>query len=110
MKIVFAYISIFLGIIALGWILNYNDVLSLSFFGPKRAKIERKIFEESPSYVQGKITDLSNYKLQYETVKDDQSKEIIKNVIKEQFSSFNEKNLDDYPRLRSFLDQMLDSQ
>lgn len=83
--------------------LQYFDLLSFSFFAPKYAKVQRNVFENTPSYVQGKIQDLSNYKLQYDQDTSLANKQAIKSVIQLQFSNF---DIDQCPDgLMSFLQE-----
>jgi nitrate/TMAO reductase-like tetraheme cytochrome c subunit len=56
-------------------------------FGTYSKNIDRKIFEETKSYVHGKIQDLANYYQEYQLSSQDE-KEIIANVIKVQFADF----------------------
>lgn len=79
------------------------DLLSFSFFAPKYEKVHRKVFEETPSYVQGKIQDLSNYKFQYEKA-DSSDKVAIQAVVRSQFANFNDKYVPD--ELLGFLTKM----
>ena len=53
------------------------------FFGPKRAIVERNIYEESPSFVQGKILDLSRYHHQWRKAEPDE-REALEALIRQQ--------------------------
>lgn len=104
MKIALSIIGGLLCLLLLGFGLQYWDLVNFGFFAPKYAKVQRKVFENTPSYVQGKIQDLSNYKLQYDTTKDQSSKQMIQGVIRSQFANF---NTSDCPvELQTFLQQM----
>lgn len=101
-KTIWLSVASFIGLLALIFLLNGYSLASFAFFAPKQAKVERHVFENTPSYVQGKIQDLSNYKLQYEQTKDSVNKEAIKAVIRTQFANF---NINDCPdELRGFLE------
>lgn len=53
--------------------------------------------------MQGKITQLSDYKLQFDTTKSAENKAIIVNVVRQQFAEFNSKDLDNQPALQAWL-------
>lgn len=80
---------------------NSYGLISYGFFAPKQENIRRKVFEKTQSYVDGKIQDLSSYKLQLDTTKDPVKQGAIKAVIRTQFSNF---DINDCPdELKSFL-------
>jgi len=78
---------------ALGW---------EKFWAPKEQSIKRQVFEETKSYVHGKIQDLSRYYEQYQKG-DSKEKEAIKSVIRMQFSDFDATKINNY-KLRRFLE------
>lgn len=79
-------------------------LIHYQFFAPKYENARRKTFEQTQSYVQGKIQDLSNYKLQVDTTKDLANKAAIKAVVRSQFANF---NIEDCPdELKAFLRDM----
>lgn len=80
---------------------NTYGLFSYGFFAPKKENIRRHVFENTQSYVQGKIQDLSNYKLQMDTTKDVASKAAITAVIRSQFANFDINNCPD--ELKPFL-------
>ena len=49
----------------LGWAVAYNDFNMFAFFAPKRAAVERKVFEETKSFNQGTIQELQNMQFEY---------------------------------------------
>lgn len=102
-KIIWTSIASFLGLLLLIFCLNYYSLVSFGFFAPKYAKVQRNVFENTPSYVQGKIQDLSNYKLQYEQTADTNNKSAIRAVIRSQFANFNTADCPD--ELKPFLQE-----
>lgn len=74
-------------LIAVAFILNLLGLEWTKFFKPKRQNIERKVFEETKSYVHGVIQDLGKYYSEYQEA-DDDGKMVIKNVIKVRFAEF----------------------
>jgi hypothetical protein len=101
MKTALAIIGSVIGFILLMFIMSEVGLIHYQFFAPKYENARRKTFEQTQSYVQGKIQDLSNYKLQIDTTKDLTNKAAIKAVVRSQFASF---NIDDCPdELKPFL-------
>lgn len=71
------------------------------FFGPKRAAVEREIFEQTPSYIYGKSQDLARFR--HEWVRgDDTEKAAIESTIRVMFAEFDSSQIND-PGLRAFL-------
>ena len=75
-----------------------------SFFAPKYQAVERKIFEETPSYVQGKIQYLTRLQTQYKTEKDPDTKSAIASLIKMEASSLKEEYIP--PTLKMFINSL----
>lgn len=91
-------------LITIDFVGNYYGLFSYGFFAPKMENVRRKTFENTQSYVQGKIQDLSNYKLQYSQAKDSDSKQAIQAVIRTQFANFDISQCPD--ELKPFLQDM----
>lgn len=87
-KIVLWFFAFLLFLLTLDFGGNYYGLFSYGFFAPKMETVRRKTFENTQSYVQGKIQDLSNYKLQVDTTKDLANKAAIRSVIRAQFANF----------------------
>jgi hypothetical protein len=73
-------------------------------FGVKEADIDRKIYEQSKSYVHGKLQDLAKYYEEYQN-SDEQGKQAIKNLIQMNFADL-EKNDIENNILQEFLIEM----
>lgn len=81
-------VLILIGIIFIGGVLELEYA---KFFFPKREAVERKVFEESQSYVHGKIQDLAKYYEEYkkaESANSFEDRNAIENLIKMNFSDF----------------------
>jgi hypothetical protein len=50
--------------------------------------IERNNFKHSKSFVEGKITDLANYKREYERAKTPEEKQQIANFVSSEYANF----------------------
>lgn len=78
------------------------DLKFKKFFGVQNATIDREIFKESKSYVEGAINDLSNYKLEITTEKDSVAKQAIAQLIQTKFGNLNINDLENED-LKTFL-------
>jgi hypothetical protein len=70
------------------------------FFGPKRAAVERRIFEETPSYIHGMKQDLMRYRHQWMTA-DEEKRMGIESTVRMRFAQFDPRHLED-PELSGF--------
>jgi hypothetical protein len=57
-------------------------------FAPMKKNIEREVFEETKSFVHGKIQDLANYYEEYNQKDDPGEREAIRQIVITQFSQF----------------------
>jgi len=80
--------------------LSLGGVYWYKFIGPKKEEARRKVFEETRSYNQGKIQQLSKYRMEY-VKSDSEGKAIIASTIRHQFADFPVDHLP--PELQSFL-------
>ena len=90
-------------ILALSWSLGLYDLAWKRFFLPKQENIKRQVFEETQSYVHGKVQDLAKYKLEYEQSTGDEQ-EAIRQIIIFRFAEFDETKIKS-TNLRNFLIQ-----
>lgn len=94
---VLALIVFFLGI---AWIATGNEFFIYQYFAPKRAEVERKVFENTKSYRQGMIQELQNMQMEYIKGTDSQ-KTSMRSIILHRASDF---PLDEMPMdLRNFI-------
>lgn len=82
-----------LGFAQLGW---------MKFFNPRKANIEREVFEETKSYAHGKIQDLAKYYEEYQKAESIEDKQTIEGLIKMNFADFEAENIKPLA-LRQFL-------
>lgn len=104
MKQFFIWMGLVLGFLIALLALDLLGLEWTSFIGPKRANIQREIFEESKSYTHGKIQELAKYKKEWESASIDE-KEAIESLICSQFASFDETNINPQD-LKNFLQQV----
>lgn len=98
--IVFAVV---IGFFAIAWLAEGNDFFIYKFFAPKRAVVERKVFENTPSYVQGKVEYLTRLRFQYQSAEGSQ-KTALRQLILDEASTVDNSVLP--PDLQSFLRQL----
>ena len=91
------------GFILLIFAINEFEIFGIKFWGVRKADANRKVFEQSQSYVEGKRQDLIKYRLEYMRA-DSADKVILKNTIAHAFANFDGNLLE--PELKSFLDKM----
>lgn len=106
MKAVFGVIGTIVALVLLVFVMEYAGLANFAFFAPRYQNAERKVFENSQSYVEGKRQDLSCYRLQYMRDTTAVDRAAIRSVVNEQFANFNEEYLKDQPELLEFLRQM----
>jgi len=72
------------------------------YFAPKKANVQRKVFEQTKSYVHGKIQDLAKYYKEYNEAENQDDKDSLATVIKMQFAEFDESAIHN-EKLKRFL-------
>lgn len=77
-----------------------------SVVGTEYKNIKREQFENSKSYVHGKIEDLQRYKRELERTKDKDEKLAIINHIQDEFATFDINKIDNL-NLKSFLNDIM---
>lgn len=69
MKPVLAVVGVFFGLLVLiclgGWLVAGNNFLLFKFFAPRQAEVERQVFENTPSFVQGNNQELQKQYFDY---------------------------------------------
>lgn len=105
MKIGLKIAAVFVGLIVLLFNLELLGLGWTRFFSPKRQNIQREVFEETKSYVHGKIQDLAKYYDEYQKSDSPDDKEAIQTVIKSQFAEFDAEKINS-SQLRTFLVNM----
>ena len=94
-----------LGLFFLGWAIQGNDYFMFSFWKPKYENVNRHIFENTESYVDGMNKELSSLHLQYKQAQTDLEKNAIKITIQSDFANFPSEKVNDYT-LRAWLDEI----
>jgi hypothetical protein len=74
------------------------------FWAPKFEDARRDVFENTRSYNQGKLQELSKYAYEYKTTNDPEAKSAIAFTIRHKFADYDDQNLS--PELRAFLHEV----
>lgn len=85
--------------------LSSANLAHFSFFAPKYENVERKVFENTQSYIHGKVQDLAKYKKEYSATNSRTERQAIQSIINQQFSQLNSDDIVD-SNLRNFLIKM----
>lgn len=81
------------------------DLAYKKVFKPAHENVEREVFENTQSYVHGKIQDLAKYKREYDATDDPTERQAIQTIINQQFAQFDSAKIQDQ-NLRNFLINM----
>ncbi len=76
-----AVLLVVLLLVAVTWgvlALNYG---TFAFWAPKYARVERQVFQQTPSYTQGTVGELYNMMYEYLKVTDPKAKESMASII-----------------------------
>lgn len=85
----FKGVGIFIGLIAIAFALELAGLGFFKFFEPKKENIRREIYENTKSYVHGKIQQLSKYHNEYRAAPDS-TKAALGAIIRLEFAEFDE--------------------
>jgi len=79
--------------IALILALDYGSFIWDNIMKPKRENLRRDVFEETKSYNQAKIQQIAKYKFEYNKAENDDTKIVIKAVVRNTFTDYDIDNL-----------------
>lgn len=102
--LVFGAVATLALLIGLAFVLEVGGLQWKMYFAPKHENVRREVFEETQSYVHGKIQDLAKYKGEYDKA-DDEGKEAIRHLIVIRFAEFDDSKIK-ASGLRGFLVKM----
>ncbi len=103
-KNVLKVVGIFVGSLILLFVIGLYGLGWMKFFEPKKENIRREIFEQTQSYVHGKVQDLAKYQDEYNKAGVG-GKESIRQLIILRFAEFDETQIRPV-KLRNFLTNM----
>ncbi len=97
-------IVVIVGAFALSFTGHAMGLFNLKFWGPKIQEAKREIFEETQSFVHGKITHINRLRLEYESTGSDRRRKALRTMILQESSVLEEENLP--LELRAFLSRL----
>jgi hypothetical protein len=83
MKYVFAGFGVLLLILGLSWVFTGNDFFLYKYWAPKQENVRRQVFENTQSYVQGKIQNLEQQCFAYQSADGAQKKALAGEIRNE---------------------------
>lgn len=75
----------------LGFIATGGNFLTYKFWAPKQAAAERQVFEQTPSFVHGKIEYLTRLRFEYQTAQGAQKQALAQLILDEASTVDNQK-------------------
>ena len=100
-KIAGISISIFIGLIAIIFVLELTGLGFFKFFEPKREAIKREVYENTPSYIIGKEQELAKDYREWLKA-DENGKTTIQNIVAMSMERINTEDIKSI-QLRNFL-------
>jgi len=94
LKVFGIIILVMLGVGILTFLGNGIATGNYAFWAPKQAAVERKVFEGSPSYIEGFNSSLAADYQQYTTAPDSQ-KVVMKNIILVKYTKYKSSDIGD---------------
>jgi hypothetical protein len=85
------------------WIAQGNDFFMYKVFAPKYAKVQRQVFEQTPSFNKGMVQELENMRFDYMKEKDPKAKDALGSIILHRASGYNLNDPDVPADLRQFI-------
>ena len=83
LKIFVVILLVLAGFYAIGFLATGGELAIYRFWAPKFEEARRGVFEQSPSYVQGKNTYIARLRLQYEEAEGPQKESLRRLILSE---------------------------
>jgi hypothetical protein len=77
------------------WLFTGNDFFLYKVFAPKRAEVDREVFQNTPSYTRGMVQDLAKLSDEYRT-SDPTGRAMICADVRHRFADFPESQIPNY--------------
>jgi hypothetical protein len=78
----------FIVFIALVLALDYGGFLWGSVMMPKREALRREVFENTRSFNEAKLQQISKYKFEFDRAENEESKRAVRSVVRNTFSDY----------------------
>ncbi len=86
LQIIGAFIALIIIILTLSWIFTGNDFFLYKYFAPKQAAVERQVFLNTPSYINGMNQQIQDEMFKY--YENTNNQEIISSLVLQQTAQF----------------------
>lgn len=83
LKIIGYALLITIVIAGLGFVATGGDFITYKFWAPKQAAAERQVFEQTPSFIHGKIEYLTRLRFEYQTATGAQKSALAQLILDE---------------------------
>lgn len=93
------------GIVFIAFVLaiDYGGFLWSSVMMPKREALRREVFENTRSFNEAKLQQISKYKLEFDRAEDEATKMAVRSVVRSTFSDY---DVNDLPiGLQNFIEE-----
>lgn len=100
---ILSVILVFLAVNAFAFAVAGSDLVFYRFFAPKYAEVQREVFQNTPSYVNGMQQELDSMHLEWSTA-DDAHKSLIESIALQRASTMDNKDLS--PDLQVWISQL----
>jgi hypothetical protein len=107
-KIFLAVVAFLFLMYVLGFLMTGGDLAIYKFWAPKQENAKRQVFENTQSYVEGKITYISRLRAQYTTAEEGPQKTALKQLIIDEASTVDNSKFP--PDLQMFVQSLKGSQ
>lgn len=88
LKLILGGVGVILLFLGLSFAMGNWGLFSKEYFGTRSANIDRKIYEENQSHVEGTIQHLNRLRLEYETAESNNKKEALRRMILSEARTF----------------------
>ena len=102
-------VGIFAALIVIGFIFQAVGLGFYGYFAPKYEDAKREVFENTQSYVHGKIQDLQKKYGEWMKAESEVDKSVIEEMIRMEFANFPSDKIDN-ETLRNFLESVMNHQ
>lgn len=102
-RICLLVVGLIVALFVVGFISAGGDLAMFKFWAPKYENAKREVFENTQSYVQGKVSYISSLRLDYEKATGDQKESLRRMIVTEASNVDNDKLP---PDMRSFISDL----
>jgi len=106
MKSVLSIIASVICVAIFIFLVNMIAFGNYAFFQPRVTAVQNQTFHASQQYTDSKLNALRQYETQYSIARTDDARSSIRAMVRDEFATYDERNLDGHPDLQAFLSRM----